>query len=54
MLKVPNIDYWAIDMCFWASSWELVESSLDYVRNLLREAGSAAEVSPSPASTTSD
>lgn len=53
MLQVPNIDYWAIDMCFWAGSWELVESSLDYVRNLLREAGSAAEVSDSPASTTS-
>lgn len=35
LLAVPNIDWWCIDMCFWAGSWELVESSLAYVKNLL-------------------
>jgi sugar phosphate isomerase/epimerase len=38
LLEIPNIDYWTIDMCFWAGSWELVESSLEYVKKLLREA----------------
>jgi sugar phosphate isomerase/epimerase len=35
LLAVPNIQWWCIDMCFWAGSWELVESSLGFVRNLL-------------------
>ncbi len=35
LLAVPNIDWWCIDMCFWAGSWELVESSLAYVRDLI-------------------
>jgi sugar phosphate isomerase/epimerase len=35
LLAVPNIDWWCIDMCFWAGSWELVESSLAFVRGLL-------------------
>jgi sugar phosphate isomerase/epimerase len=35
LLEVPKIDWWCIDMCFWAGSWELVEPSLKYVRNLL-------------------
>jgi hypothetical protein len=38
LLEIPNIDYWTIDMCFWAGSWELVESSLEYVKKLLQEA----------------
>jgi sugar phosphate isomerase/epimerase len=35
LLDVPNIHWWCIDMCFWAGSWELVEPSLRFVRNLL-------------------
>lgn len=35
LLAVPGIEWWCIDLCFWAGSWELVESSLDFVRNLL-------------------
>ncbi len=35
LLAVPNIQWWCIDMCFWAGSWELVESSLGFIRNLL-------------------
>jgi len=35
LLQVPNIDWWCIDMCFWPGSWELVEPSIAYVRNLL-------------------
>jgi sugar phosphate isomerase/epimerase len=36
LLNVPNIQWWCIDMCFWAGSWDLVESSLAFVRQLLR------------------
>ena len=35
LLAVPNIEWWCIDMCFWAGSWELVEPSLRFVRSLL-------------------
>jgi sugar phosphate isomerase/epimerase len=35
LLAVPGVEWWCIDMCFWAGSWELVESSLAFVRNLL-------------------
>jgi len=35
LLEIPNIEWWCIDMCFWAGSWELVEPSLQFVRNLL-------------------
>ncbi len=35
LLQVPNIEWWTIDMCFWAGSWELVESSREFVANLL-------------------
>ncbi len=35
LLDVPKIEWWCIDMCFWAGSWELVEPSLRYVRGLL-------------------
>ncbi len=36
LLAVPAIDWWCIDLCFWAGSWELVDSSLAFVRGLLR------------------
>lgn len=35
LLAVPGIEWWCIDMCFWAGSWDLVEPSLKFVRNLL-------------------
>lgn len=35
LLEVPNIEWWCIDMCFWAGSWELVDSSLQFVKSLL-------------------
>jgi sugar phosphate isomerase/epimerase len=34
LLDVPKIDWWCIDMCFWAGSWGLVEPSLEFVRKL--------------------
>ena len=36
LLEVPNIEWWTIDMCFWSGAWELIESSREFVANLLR------------------
>ncbi|HEY3147491.1 MAG TPA: sugar phosphate isomerase/epimerase family protein [Dongiaceae bacterium] len=36
LLAVPNIEWWCIDMSFWAGSWELVEASRKFVAGLLR------------------
>lgn len=41
LLGVPGIEWWCIDLCFWAGSWELVESSRDFVRNLLNAKAAA-------------
>jgi sugar phosphate isomerase/epimerase len=35
LLAVPNIEWWTIDMCFQSRSWELVESSREFVAGLL-------------------
>ncbi len=35
LLAVPGIEWWCIDLCFWPNSWELVESSLAFVKGLL-------------------
>ena len=35
LLAVPNIEWWCIDTSFWPGSWDLVESSLAFVRRLL-------------------
>jgi sugar phosphate isomerase/epimerase len=35
LLAVSGIEWWCIDLCFWAGSWELVEPSLKFVKNLL-------------------
>jgi sugar phosphate isomerase/epimerase len=35
LLAVPGIEWWTIDLCFWAGSWELVESSREFVAGLL-------------------
>lgn len=36
LLAVPGIDWWCVDLCFWAGSWELVEPSREFVLGLLR------------------
>ena len=36
LLEVPNIHWWTVDMCFWAGAWELIDSSREFVANLLR------------------
>ncbi len=38
LLAVPDIEFWTIDMCFWAGAWELTDASLAYVKNLLEKA----------------
>ncbi len=35
LLAIPGIEWWCIDMCFWAGSWELVEPSREFVADLL-------------------
>jgi sugar phosphate isomerase/epimerase len=35
LLAVPNIEWWTVDMCFWARSWDLVEPSREFVARLL-------------------
>jgi sugar phosphate isomerase/epimerase len=35
LLAVSGIEWWTIDLCFWAGSWELVESSREFVAGLL-------------------
>lgn len=36
LLEVPNIEWWTIDMCFWAGSWELIESSRRFLSQLIQ------------------
>jgi sugar phosphate isomerase/epimerase len=36
LLAVPGIEWWCIDLCFWPGSWELVETSREFVANLLK------------------
>lgn len=38
LLAIPNIEWWTIDHCFWAGSWELVEASRKFVAGLLSQA----------------
>jgi sugar phosphate isomerase/epimerase len=37
LLSLHGIDWWCVDMCFWAGSWDLVECSRDFVVQLLKE-----------------
>ena len=37
LLAIPHIEWWCVDMCFWAGSWDLVECSRDFVVQLLKE-----------------
>jgi len=36
LLAVPGVEWWCVDLCFLAGSWDLVQSSLEFVRGLLR------------------
>jgi sugar phosphate isomerase/epimerase len=38
LLAAPGIEWWCIDLSFWKGSWDLVESSRQFVLNLLRSA----------------
>ncbi|HVW86946.1 MAG TPA: sugar phosphate isomerase/epimerase [Bryobacteraceae bacterium] len=35
LLAVPNIEWWTIDLCFWAGAWDLIEQSRQFVADLL-------------------
>lgn len=35
LLDVPGVEWWCIDLCFWPNAWDLIESSRDYVLDLL-------------------
>jgi len=36
LLAIPDIQWWTIDMSFWAGSWDLIESSRRFVSRLLQ------------------
>ncbi len=36
LMAIKGVDWWCIDMCFWPRSWDLVESSREFVLKLLR------------------
>ncbi len=48
LLKIPQLDYWTIDMCFWPAAWELVDAQLAYVRKLLEGAEAVQEPAATP------
>lgn len=35
LLAIPGIEWWSVDLCFWPGSWDLVESSREFVARLL-------------------
>jgi sugar phosphate isomerase/epimerase len=39
LLAIPGIEWWCIDLSFLANAWDLVESSREYVLDLLARAG---------------
>jgi len=40
LLELPEVDWWCTDLSFWPSAWDMVESSLASVRDMIRAAGS--------------
>lgn len=38
LLALRGVEWWCVDHCFWAGCWDLVGSSLNFVRNLIAEA----------------
>ncbi|MFB3828602.1 MAG: sugar phosphate isomerase/epimerase family protein [Bryobacteraceae bacterium] len=41
LASIPGLDWWCVDMCFCPESWNLVERSLEFVRDLLAQAAAA-------------
>ncbi len=39
LLRLPNIEWWTVDLCFWPGAWELVESSRRFVADLVARHG---------------
>ena len=37
MLAIPNIEWWTIDLAFWAGAWDLIDASREFVDALLRK-----------------
>jgi len=35
LLALPRVEWWCVDLCFWAGSWDLVERELEFVRGML-------------------
>lgn len=35
LLEISQVEWWCIDLSFWAGSWALIEPSRDYVRSLM-------------------
>lgn len=35
LLRLPNIEWWTVDLCFWPGAWEQVEPSRRFVADLL-------------------
>jgi sugar phosphate isomerase/epimerase len=35
LLDIANVDWWCIDLCFWAGAWDLIDSSREFVLSLL-------------------
>ncbi len=38
LLALPGIEWWCLDLCFYAGAWELVEENLAAARGLLQQA----------------
>jgi len=34
LLAIQGIEWWCVDICFWAEAWDLIEPSLEYVKSL--------------------
>lgn len=41
LLDEADVEWWCIDLCFWADAWDLVESSREFVADLLSSKAAA-------------
>ena len=37
LLKVPDVGWWCVDLCFLPQSWDLIEPSLQFLKQILAE-----------------
>ena len=35
LLRLPNINWWTVDLCFWPGAWDLVQPSRRFIADLL-------------------